>query len=653
MVIKQRYGTWDSAITAEAMATGSIGLSQVVASDTGTYWVEQHATANARNVLIQHTDAAGSIEVLPQFKDGSLPNVGTRVHEYGGKSYAVSEGLIVFSHLDDNLVYCYNLNEPQAGLIPLTNSSLTRYGDFEINLSQNTVYAVCEDHSAGEEPRNYLVAIPLDGRGAQVETAIEVIFARSDFVVAPTLSPDKSKLAWITWNHPHMPWQQSALKVAEIQDNRLINEITLVNENNVAVCEPRWTMQGDLIHIDDSSGWLNLYRTEGFSQTGSAVTSASQWQKTLRTRRLHPGNRNFSQPAWQLGLHSYDVLDNEHLICSWVQDGFWQLGTVRLDNGQLEPWSVGWWPLGNISVANGKVFLLADNAHEPAAIIEVSAGVTKVLRSSTNLQLESTDISTAKAISWPTSDGDTCHGFFYPPVNSRFIGADFELPPLVVMAHGGPTSASRPGFNLGKQFWTSRGFAVLDVNYRGSSGWDRNYTDKLQGRWGITDVNDCNDGVKYLVQHGIVDGKRVAIRGGSAGGFTVLAALVSADVYTAGTSLYGVADLALLAAETHKFESRYLEGLLGTADLEDPVFTERSPIHQIDQITAPLLLLQGEDDKVVPPSQAKTMYAALQARHHPVELVIYPQEGHGFRKAANIIDAYQKELDFYLKTWGL
>lgn len=652
MVTKQRYGTWESVITLEAMTAGSVGLSQVCADGNSTFWVEQRATADARNVLMHHTNFAGSVEVLPLIEGQTLPNVGTRVHEYGGKAYGVKNGIIVFSHLGDNRVYLYDLNDPLAGIRALTELNRCRYGDFEINLDDRTVYAVCEEHHSDTEPSNYLVSIPLDGSGARNPEAIKVLYSSSDFVIAPALSADGAKLAWITWNHPHMPWQQSALQVAELENGALVNEYTLVNEENVAVSEPRWTSHGDLIHVDDSSGWLNLYRTEGFNKS-AAPDQAEAWHKQLRTRRLHPGNRNFSAPAWQLGLHSFDIFDDDYLLCSWNQDGFWHLGTVRLDNGQLEEWSIGWWPVGNICVSNGRVVLIANQASTPTSVLEINGHTTTVLRSASLLEFNCTEISAAKAISWPTSDGDTCHGFFYAPLNPRFVGEDNELPPLVVMAHGGPTSATRPGFNLGIQFWTSRGFAVLDVNYRGSSGWTREYTDKLQGQWGVIDVNDCADGVNYLVQHGIVDGDRVAIRGGSAGGYTVLTALVTSDVYTAGTSLYGVGDLRLLAAETHKFESRYMEGLVGTADLEDPVFTDRSPIHHIEQISAPLLLLQGEDDKVVPPSQAITMYEALQERQHPVELVLYPGEGHGFKKAANIMDAYEKELNFYLRTWKL
>lgn len=655
MAVKQAYGTWESNITTQVMTARSVTLSQVRVDGSSTFWVERRSSSDARNVLMHHTTFAGSVEVLPMIEGRTLTNVATKVHEYGGRAYAVKNGIIVFSQVNDNRVYLYDLNDPLKGIRPLTQLNKCRYGDFELDLERRTVYAVCEDHSDSQakEPRNYLVSIPLDGSARDQVEAIKVIVQDSDFVMAPTLSPDGQKLAWITWNHPHMPWQQSKLQVADIKDGVLHNPHVIVNQPNVAVSEPRWTLNGDLIHVDDSSGWLNLYRTEGFHASYHTGSEPTQWREHLRTRRLHPAEKNFSQPAWQLGLHSYTNYDDKHLLCSWTVDGIWHLGTIRLDNGQLEEWNIGWWPVGNVTVANGRVILLADNATHPAAIIEVIGKEAKILRSSSYLDLEPAEISCAQAITWPTRDGQNCHGFYYPPTNPAFISEDAELPPLIVMAHGGPTSATRPGFNLGKQFWTSRGFAVLDVNYRGSSGWARAYADSLQGQWGVVDVNDCNDGVAYLISQKLADPRRIAIRGGSAGGYTVLAALVSSKLYTAGTSLYGIGDLKLLAAETHKFESRYMEGLVGTADVNSPIFTERSPIHHITQITTPLLLLQGKDDKVVPPSQAITMKEAMEAAGHQVELKLYDGEAHGFTKGETIRDAFETELNFYLSAWGL
>ena len=373
----------------------------------------------------------------------------------------------------------------------------------------------------------------------------------------------------------------------------------------------------------------------------------------LRTRPLHPSVRAFSHPHWQLGLHSYDNFDYENLICSWAENGTWHLGTIRLDNGMCEEWRTPWWPTGNVACYEGRVVTLADSAtHEPA-IVEVSGGPSRVLRSSSQEHLSDDLISVAQAVSWTSSDGETVHGFYYAPKNPEFAAPEGSLPPLLVNVHGGPTSSARPGLSIAVQYWTSRGFAFLDVNYRGSTGYGRKYRQRLNGHWGVLDVQDCAEGAQYLVSQGLADPERIAIRGRSSGGYTVLSALADSDVFTAGTSLFGIGDLKLLEATTHKFESHYDQFLIGSDDLSDPVWAERSPINKVDQIHAPLLLLQGSEDKVVPPSQAESMFDALRDSGRPVALRLYPGEGHGFRSAANIKDSWESELSFYSQVWKL
>lgn len=652
MTKKSPYGTWESPINTEDLTSRTVTLSQLRVDGQSTMWVEGRPNQGGRNVLLRRDPLGQTEEVLPMIEESVLPDVRTRVHEYGGRAYAVHEGVVVFSHAKDDRVYRYDLNNPSDGIIPLTELSDRRYGDFEIAEVRGIVYAVCEDHTVEGEPENYLVSIPLDGSGARDSSLIHRIFEGTDFVMAPTLSTDGTKLAWVTWNHPQMPWTQSQLHVASVDfDGEIIEKMTLVDEEGVAVYEPRWTLTGDLIHVDDSNGWANLYRTEGFEWRENE--GVNEWMNRLRTRRLHPSERAFSHPHWQLGLHSYDNLDEEHLICSWTEEAFWHVGTVRLDNGQLEAWDVDWWPVGNVAADGGRVVMLADSATETPAIVEIQRGEVQILRSSTWTDLPEDLVSKAEAIDWPTSDGEEAHGFFYAPSNPEFEGPEDELPPLIVMVHGGPTSAARPGLSLFKQFWTSRGFAILDVNHRGSTGWGRPFRERLNGNWGVMDVNDAADGVRFLVKEGKIDSNRVAIRGGSAGGFTTLSALATSDVFTAGTSLYGIADLKKLAAETHKFESRYLGRMLGAQGPDDPVWEERSPITKVENIKAPLLLLQGSEDKVVPQSQAELIKDALEKEGKTVELKVYEGEGHGFVKGENIRDSIETELDFYRKTWGI
>lgn len=652
MVTTRHFGLWDSPITTDELTDRTVVLSQVRVEGMTTWWVEGRPKQGGRNVLLRRTRLGITEEVLPMIEETTLPDVRTRVHEYGGRAYAVSEGIVVFSHAGDGRVYRYDLRHPSDGIIPLTELAERRYGDFEIDLVRGLVYAVCEDHTRVGEAQNYLVRIPLDGSGAREPDEVVTVFSGTDFAIAPTLSPDGTTLAWITWNHPHMPWTQSQLHVGSLDfDGSIIYDHILIDEDEVCVYEPRWTLGGDLIHVDDSTGWANLYRTEGFAwQEGDTPNG---WAHRLRSRRLHPATKAFSQPHWQLGLHSYDNLDEDHLICSWTENGLWHLGSVRLDNGQLERWDIGWWPAGNVASDQGRVVLLADSPEQTASIIEVTGGRTTVLRTSTYAELDGKFIARAKSISWPTRDGETSHGFLYLPRNPNFVGPDDERPPLIVMVHGGPTAAARPGLALDKQYWTSRGFAVLDVNHRGSSGWGRAYRTRLNGHWGEMDIEDCADGVQYLVDAGLIDPAQVAIRGASAGGFTTLAALARSDVFTAGTALFGIGDLRTLGGETSKFESRYLGRLLGSLDPSDPVYSERSPINNIALITAPLLLLHGREDTVVPCSQAVQIKDALDDLGRVVELKLYDGEGHGFIKAETVADAIETERVFYLTAWAI
>ena len=644
------FGTWPSPITPGTITTRTVRLSQVRVDGADTYWVEQRASQAGRSVLLRRGGDGSVGEVLPLTPSDELVDTRTRVHEYGGRAYAVDSGTVVVSHAGDGRLYRYDVAHPMRGLVPLTIYGDVRHGDLEIDTARGLVYAVREDHRAGGEAVNSLVAVPLDGSAAREDAPVTTVVAGTDFVASPTLSPDGEHLAWITWDHPSMPWDSTTLHVGDLLPDGRIGDQTVVGGDGEAASEPRWTEECDLVHVSNASGFSNLYRTEGFPRRG---TNREGWTTGLRTRPLHPAEATFTSPAWALGPHHYDVLDGEHLIASWARDGVWHLGTIRLSNGQMEEWNIGWQPLGNVASSAGRVVMLADNEMEPPAIIEVRDGCVEVLRGSGELVAETIGVSLPTPVTWPTTAQATAHGFFYPPASASRNGPDDELPPLIVNVHGGPTAAARPGYNLSIQYWTTRGFAYLDVNYRGSTGYGTRYRHALNGHWGVYDVDDVIAGAELLAASGRVDPARIAVRGASAGGFTVLSALTRSTVFSAATSLYGVADLARLTRTTHKFESRYIGTLVGAAGADDPVLAERSPLHHIDSIHAPLLLLQGSEDPIVPADQATAMYEAVRDRGLPVALEVFQGEGHGLRMASSIHRALRVELSFYAQVWGL
>lgn len=638
------YGLWESPISSSTLTRSTITLAQVRVDGQDTYWVEERPEQDGRNVLLRRR-ATGQIgEFLPMSPDGDLIDVRTRVHEYGGKAYGVSNGIIVITNARNGRVYKYDINNVTQGLVPLTPICDLRFGDFEIDLLHNVVYAVCEDHTAPDNVENYLVKIPLDGSAAREKDNIVTVFEGTDFVNAPSVSYDSKYIAWVTWQHPNMPWDYSVLHIAKLDEKGdFYDAKELVNIEKVSVTQPRWTLQNDLIHVNDSSGYANIYRTEGFDTD----------YEHLKTRHLSPSEKTFTHPAWQLGLHTFDIFDENHLIVAWYQNGISHLGTMRIDNGELEEWHIPYNPLGNVACHDRRVISLVNSPTTPPCIIQIRNQKLEVLRTSFKEELCTDHISVGQHISWETSDGDIAYGFLYLPTSKDYTASDEEKPPLIVEVHGGLTAQANPGMQMKKQYWTNRGFALLDVNYRGSTGYGRKYQEKLKGNWGIYDLDDCIYGVKHLINEGLVDPDRIAIHGGSAGGYTTLAALAFSDVFTAGASYYGVSDLKLLADHTHKFESQYLFELIGSYNVTEPVWHDRSPLFYIDQITAPLLLLQGDADKIVPPEQAEIMYEEMKKNGQNVELKIYANEGHGFIQDKNIKDSVERELDFYLRTWGI
>ncbi|MPV37302.1 alpha/beta hydrolase family protein [Georgenia subflava] len=651
-------GTWPSPVLAQTLTERAVSLSLPQIDGAHVYWLEGRPEEGGRTALVCRSADGEPADVVATMPDGSPADVRSRVHEYGGAAYTVLAGTVVFSHGGDGRLYRLETgrgggrhagppSDPEP--VGLTPEAQWRFADPVIDVTRGVVYAVREDHSSaadGGEPVNELVSVPLDGSAADDVSRVTALVTGHDFVTSPVLNEDATRLAWITWEHPHMPWTSSRLHVGALTtEGTLADEEVIAGGDGVSVAQPVWTPGGDLLHVDDSSGWWNLYRTEGVGPGRDGPP---------RSRDLHPSEMEFTPPQWRLGPRTVAVLDEDHVVCSWTSEGRWHMGTVRLANGELEEWHTGWEPVGDIAASGGRVVLVAATPTRTPAIVEIDleARDVGVLKESCAVRLDDGDVSPARPISWSSTDGAEAHGFFYAPRSSRFVGPEDELPPLIVMTHGGPTSATLGVLSLGVQFWTSRGFAVLDVNYGGSTGYGRAYRERLDGVWGVVDVADCASGAEHLAASGMVDRRRMAIRGGSAGGFTTLAALAFTDVFTAGASLYGIGDLAALARDTHKFESRYLEGLVGPYPEAEEVYRERSPVHHTDRLSAPLVLLQGSDDKVVPPNQAEQMAEAVRSKGLPVAVVMFEGEAHGFRRAENIQAAVLAELSFYAQVWG-
>jgi len=626
------YGTWASPIAPDLIAGHSLGIGDLAVGQRATgdaclYWLESRPAEAGRSVLVCGDGTGFSQDLTPP------PfNVRSRVHEYGGGAYAVQDDVVVFSNFADNRVYRL---DGTGKIAPLTAESARRFADFAFDAARGRVICVCEDHGGGGEPVNSLVVLDLDGAGAPKPLA-----GGHDFFAAPRLSLDGSQLAWVTWDHPNMPWDGSDLWCAAIRDDGSLGPAEhIAGGEAISVQQPVWSPDAVLHYVSDESGWWNLYRREGEGPDAGAVN-------------LYPAEMEFGVPAWGFGNVTFRFDGKDRIICTPVTDG--RQGLAVLADGRLTALESPF-EESNVPLAfGGRLAIRGAGADAPGglALLDPATGAVHWLRRSTSLAIAPEDVSRAEAFSFPADDGTLAHAFFYPPTNHAYRGPSDEAPPLIVMSHGGPTGATGTAFALKIQFWTSRGFAVVDVNYGGSTGYGRAYRARLDGKWGLVDAADCIAAARHLAAAGKVDGKRMAIRGGSAGGYTTLAALTFHDVFAAGTSLYGIGDLAALAADTHKFESRYLDRLIGPLPEAQALYDARSPLKHADRLNCPVLFLQGLDDKVVPPNQAEAMVAALKAKGLPVAYIAFEGEGHGFRRADTIQRALKAELAFYAQVFG-
>ena len=647
------YGSWKSPITADLVLAGAVNLSQPRFDGDDIYWLEGRALERGRQVVVRRAPDGHTEDITPP-----AFNARTRVHEYGGGDYAVYEGVVYFANFDDQRLYRQRPGEaPQ----PLTPAAGARYADLQVDAARGRLLAVREDHRGPGEAVNTLVAVSLhDG-------ATTVLAEGNDFYSTPRLSPDGRKLAWLTWNHPNMPWDGTELWLADVAtDGALGHARRVAGGPAESIFQPAWSPPGadgdsDLIFTSDRSDWWNFYRLTG--------DGAGQPDEPL-----YPMAAEFGQPLWVFGMSTYAFVAPDRLVCSYTRNGRRAMALLDMGSGDLRPLDLAL-PGTMLAGSSGRVVYVGVSPAEAAAVVllEVSGDevATTVLRRSASFSVDEDYLSIAEPVEFPTrgailpnraaedensaipeNRATVAYGFFYAPRNRDYTAPVGELPPLIVTSHGGPTSATTDDLNLSRQYWTSRGFAILDVNYGGSTGYGRAYRQRLNGNWGIVDVEDCINGARWLVEQGWVDGERLIIRGGSAGGYTTLRAITAYHVFQAAASYYGISDAEALDRDTHKFESRYNHILIGPYPARRDLYVERSPIYVAPDCSAALILFQGLEDKVVPPDQSAAMFIAVRDKGLPVAYVAFEGEGHGFRQAANIKRAMEAELYFYGRVFG-
>lgn len=622
------YGTWLSTITPELITTAAPGLSSVQSHNGSLFWVESRPWEAGRNVILSQDKQGHIREMFPApFSHNS------KVHEYGGSAYTIAENHLYFVNASDQCIYRVTLDrqaEPEA----ISQPGPWRYADIIFDAAQRRLIMVCEQHRQQGEPENYLASLMIDGSDQIPRRLVD----GADFYAYPRLSADQKTLCWIQWNHPQMPWDATQLWTADNQQPVLTEQKLIAGQDgNEAIFQPQWSPDNQLYFVSDRNNWWNIYRADDAGDES-----------------IYSIDAEFATPLWQLGMSTYCFISESVIGCVWSQNGLWKSGFYDLSAKCMTRVNCDYSSFHSVCAHNAYMTMIADAPTGPSQVISMEHDSTPQINySPAKLSVSAEELSVPESFYYLSGNDEQVHAFYYPPVNSSFKGEDNELPPVIAMCHGGPTGATDCGLNLKIQFWTSRGFAVVDINYRGSTGFGREYRHSLAGSWGIKDVEDTTYAINHLANQGKIDRQRCIIRGGSAGGYTVLSALTFTDTFKAGASLYGIGDLEMLARDTHKFEARYLDGLVGPYPQDKATYVARSPIHHASQLNCPVIFLQGLEDKVVPPNQAEMMVDILTSKGIKVAHVTFPDEGHGFRKADNIVRALESELGFYREVFNL
>ena len=665
------YGSWRSPVTAKLIAEGGVGIQWPQSVDESLYWVELRPTEDGRYVVVRRAPDGAIADVTP-------PGVSARtlVHEYGGGMYAAFRNerggeSVIFSDQADQRLYRQDLEEAGAGEparwsapAPITpappSARAHRYADGRVTADGRTLVSVRERHEDDGAVVNELVSLPADGSAEP-----RVIAAGHDFYAAPRLDAGGGRVAWLSWDHPRMPWDGTELWVAELAgDGSVSGERLVAGGPDESILQPLWSPAGELWFASDRTGWYNLYAVDVGAAGGSSGGKPQPCPLGAR-------EAEFAAVPWVFGLQQYVFLADGRVVVCFTEDGSDRLAILDAptDGGAVaahkattlrdlgSPYSA----VNSLTPLGARVGLIGATHTEGSQIVVVDPGsgtaggpaTFDVVRRGRPVPIDPAYISRPEAIVFPTEGGLTAHANYYAPANPDFRAPEGELPPLLVIVHGGPTSSHEAKLDLDVQYWTSRGIAVVDVNYGGSTGYGREYRERLKGEWGVVDTVDSINAAKYLIARGDADPARVGVRGGSAGGYTVLNALTRHDFFTAGASLFGLADLESFATGgTHKFESQYLDSLLGPYPERRDVYRDRSPIHHVDEIDCPVILLQGLEDAIVPHAQADVIVEALRRKGLPFAYLPFEGEQHGFRKAENIIRAEEAELYFYGRVWG-
>ncbi len=630
------YGSWKSPVTSDLIVAQSTMLSEVRIDGDHVYWLEGRPQEGGRGVIVRAGPDGAATDVTP-----AGFNVRTRVHEYGGASWLVHDGFCIFSNFADQRLYRQRIGEAAAEPLtpqPPDRGRHWRYSDGVLDHRRQRWIGVREDHSGEGEAVNAIVAVDLERPGA---SAGDVLAGGHDFFCSARLSPEGSRMLWLAWDHPNMPWNGTTLYLADLDvTGTPAGGRVIAGGVAESVFQPEFSPDGSkVIFVSDRTGWWNLYAYDLASAT---------------TRPLCLMKAEFGMPQWNLGMSTYAFSGVGEVVCTYAQNGLGRLATLDLAAGSLEPIVTPFTEFGSIRASGNSAVFRGGAPDRPTSVValDLQSGQYRVLKQATDLPDRTEPriasyITRVEPIEFPTTGGRTAFGLFYPPHNPDYSGVTDERPPLLVKCHGGPTSSASSALNLGIQFWTSRGISVLDVNYGGSTGFGREYRDRLNLSWGVVDVDDCINGAKFLAERGSIDPKRAVISGGSAGGYTTLAALAFRDFFQGGASYYGVSDAAALARDTHKFESRYLDWLIGPFPETEARYRERSPVHHADRLSKPVIFFQGDEDAVVPPSQTEVMVEALRRKGNAVGYFLFTGEQHGFRKADNIKRCLDGELAFY------